>query len=224
MIDTIPSDHVFTISEQRIVQQIGTVLRIQHREEIILFINGGDDIVCRVLSTTPKEIKLEKTRTIPAQSSGRTVIAAISIVKGDLFELIVQKLTEIGVHTIVPIISDRTVKRAIRLDRLQIISDEALELCGGNIRVTISEPISLSVCMEKYPLQTLVFEQYSDKEVSNVLLGEKVIFCIGPEGGWSEEEKKLFEEKNVTFVSLGDRTFRAETAATVVAYELVWNS
>jgi 16S rRNA (uracil1498-N3)-methyltransferase len=220
-IDSIPDEEVFDVRNERIVHQIKHVLKFEIGENFILFKDGGNDVVVSIV-----EIKKD-TISVRAQSvkehtaiPKRKLIAAISIVKRDKFELIVQKLTELGVHTIVPIVSARTVKQSVRIDRLELISREAIEQCGGNSLVKITEPMTLKESFETFQEKAIVFSPDGESGVSDI--PEHVMMYVGPEGGWSEIDEALFKEHKATALSLGTRILRTETAAIVGAFTLLW--
>ncbi len=216
--DPLPDTNIFTITEERIVHQIGRVLKMHEGEEVALFSNGSGDTIASIVSVSKSNIEFKKTGNTDSIHPSRTLIAAIAIPKGDTFELIVQKLTELGVSTIVPLLTERTVKQSVRLDRLQIISDEAVEQCGGNTRVNITEPMTIKECIAQFPFQNIGFEPGAAKEIT-VSSSDTVVMYVGPEGGWSEEDMKNLGE--IAWVGLGDRILRTETAAIVGAYELL---
>lgn len=221
-IATIPDEGVFSLHDSAIAHHIRSVLRLAIGEEILLFTNRSADQLVTITTITKEAIVVEKNRTLPLiEAPKRTVTAVVSIIKTDKFELVVQKLTELGITTIVPLIADRSVKQTIRPDRLHTISKEALEQCGGNTLVTIAEPLKLRECLNTYS-NTASFVCLPDANAPRVSLSnEPVTFYIGPEGGWSEAEEKLFEEYRVTPLNLGPRILRAETAAIVGAYTLL---
>lgn len=219
-IDTIPQGNHITITEERLVHQLNRVLRLAAGEEIILFSDEGIDTVFCITDITNKGILLTLVRTHTVTQPTHTLIAAIGIPKGDAFELIVQKLTEIGVSEIVPLITSRTVKQSVRVDRLQAISDEALEQSGGTRRVLIREPISLATALETYPYQSVYFDTDTTKKHTLEKTATMIMY-IGPEGGWSPEDAAVLANKS-TPATLGPRVFRTETAAIIGAYTLLW--
>ncbi len=218
----IPASETFSITDERIVHQIGEVLAMKPQEEIILFTDGGDDEVVVITTVEKGSITVKKSRTINVRTNSACwLVAAVGIPKGSTFETIVQKLTEVGVSHIVPIVSTRTVKEGVRIDRLQTISDEALEQCGGNKRVVIHEPISLADCLKQFHYTSLVFSPEGEL-LSSAKKDKSLVMYIGPEGGWDTEDWKLFQEAGATTASLGQRVLRTETAAIVGAYQLLW--
>lgn len=221
LIDHIPNETTWRITDEHIVHQLFSVLKVSAGESFILFISGGNDIVVEIKERDKKSLIVEKKEERENVTLPRTIIAAISITKGASFELIVQKLTEIGVHTIIPLLSNRTVKQSVRIDRLQKISNEALEQSGGNVQVTLEEPLSLSACLEKYKdYYKILCDAHTGKEVETI--PNEIIVFIGPEGGWDEKDANEFSKYDIKTLSLGSKILRTETAAIVATHKILW--
>ena len=210
-----------SITDPDLIHLMKTVLKLAEGEECIVFTNGSDDLLCEITTIEKKEIILSKKQLIPKKIIPKTITACISIVKRDNVELIVQKLTELGVATIIPIISERTVKQALRIDRLQKISDEALEQSGGSTRVHITEPLLLRDALEQ---QKNTVQCYFDMDGAALTSTQEqdITFYIGPEGGWSDGDKILLQEHSLKAYTLAGTVLRAETAAIVAAHTLLW--
>ncbi|HVY35689.1 MAG TPA: 16S rRNA (uracil(1498)-N(3))-methyltransferase [Candidatus Paceibacterota bacterium] len=223
LVPHLPIEATIDITDKRIVHQVVKVLAMEIGEHLILFTDGGDDVVFSVNAITATRVSLQRLETSPQRSNpSRSVVAAIGIAKGAHFDLIVQKLTEIGVSTVVPLITDRTVKQSVRIDRLQTISDEALELCGGSTRLRITEPLSLKECFERFPSTAIVCDREGEAPLSTLKTSnDPIVMYIGPEGGWSDNERAFYTNSGAHIVTLGSRTLRTETAAIVAAYELL---
>lgn len=158
--------------------------------------------------------------------------------KADKMELIVQKCVELGVAEIVPVITERSIVKINtekdahnKVSRWQKISMEAAKQCNRGIVPKVVMPIKFSEAVfsavEK-ELSIIPYEKESTtgfnsiiKEFSNVATA--AIF-IGPEGGFSENEIQLAEDKGVKSITLGPRILRTETAGmvalTLMMYEL----
>lgn len=221
LVATTPQGNSLTITESDIVHLTHTVLKLKQGEECIVFADKSDDYLCVIENISKHSIDLVVQKTIPKKIIPKKVTACISITKRDTFEIAVQKLTELGIHSIVPIISDRTIKQALRIDRLQKISDEALEQSGGSHRVHISEPLSLSKALEAHKNVTQYYFDGGGELLPTPSPTESV-FYIGPEGGWTDTEYELFKTHHVSGVQLGVTTLRAETAAIVATDRLIW--
>lgn len=210
-----------TIASEHLAKQINRVLKIQPGESIQVFSDGSDSYTGTIIRAMDTEIVICITDITPAPLIPRTIIAAVSIVKGDAFEMVVQKLTEIGVSTIVPLISGRTIKQSIRLNRLQAISDEAVEQCGGTHRVTITDPLTIKECAEHFPYKAVVLNPVAT-ETGAAELPDTVVCYIGPEGGWNEKDEELLTALNPHHLQITNRVLRTETAAILGVYKLLW--
>jgi 16S rRNA (uracil1498-N3)-methyltransferase len=210
-----------SISNIETIHLMKHVLKFTVGEECILFSDGSDDYLCTITTIQKNSIELSVVSVLPKKDIPTTLTACISITKRDSMELTVQKLTEIGVHTIVPIISERTIKQDIRIDRLQKISDEALEQSGGSTRVFISEPHSLRTALSMFKDKRQYYFDIGGEKIPTEEQ-EDCVFYIGPEGGWSDGDTEVFSEYGLIPYALGGTTLRAETAAIVAAYTLLW--
>lgn len=219
LIDAIPPQTTFTITDKRVVHQLLQVLKVKPGETFILFSNESADQIVEIVERTKDTCTVQVLQEIQPTHDTKNIVVCISITKGATFEIAVQKLTELGVSEIVPLIALRTVKQGVRLDRLQTISDEALEQSGGNKRVLIHSPMSISECLSQFPFPSAVLHPATDRTIKDNKLQ---VLYVGPEGGWSNEDMHIFEgAHNVTYLSLGARILRTETAAIVGAYELL---
>lgn len=217
---SIPEADTFAITEEKLVHQLGRVLRMDPGDKIILFADNGPDVLVQIIEVLKKEIQVSVISTKENVSTpSRSVIVFLSVIRRERFEFAVEKLTELGVSEIVPLLTHRTVRESVRIDRLQAISDEALEQCGGNKRVKISEPISLIDSFIHYSSTAVILDMYGDKTITQ--LPEMVSLYIGPEGGWSKEDYEIFNQHQLAKLSLGPRVLRAETAAIVGTHTLL---
>ncbi len=225
LVASIPNTPSFSLSDTHLVHQARSVLALRSGEDIILFIDGGNDEVVTIEEITKDALTVTRQRIVDTAASRPALLltVAVSIPKGTTLELIVQKLTELGVREVVPLISARTVKGGIRKERLQTISDEALEQCGGGDRVRIHDPLPLAETLAQFPLPALVCEYGGAPlfDAARPAQGPLMLY-IGPEGGWDEKDLHLFEEAGISKVSLGGRILRTDTAAIVAAHVLLW--
>lgn len=221
LVERAPKENFITITDSNICHIIYTVLKLNQGEECIIFSDGSEDYLCTIEQISKQSIDLQVQKTIPKKTIPKKVTACISITKRDTFEIVVQKLTELGICSIVPIISDRTIKQSLKIDRLQKISDEALEQSGGSHRVRISEPTTLSQALTIHKSKIQYYFDSTGKDNQTPNLAE-CVFYIGPEGGWSDKEQGLFAAQQVPSLRLGTTTLRAETAAIVATDRLIW--
>ena len=142
---------------------------------------------------------------------------AMAIIQLEKFELVLQKATELGVRSIIPLVTDRIELRreryAGKLERWNRILFEAVKQSGRSIVPAIEEPQSFAEVLAR-PGDKLLFD--ADAEPSTWPSSmQSVIVFIGPEGGWSDDELASARNAGCAFERLGPRRLRAETAAIV---------
>ena len=135
-------------------------------------------------------------------------------------DFLVEKCTELGVRKFLPIVSQNTQTKRISIERLKKHIIEAVEQCGGNFVPEIQTLNTFQNVLNNFPDnrkilfcdETLEYENIQN--TLNLLDFGKVGIFIGPEGGFSLNERRMIEKKSeVVRVSLGKRILRAETAA-----------
>lgn len=221
LVEKVPQENSLSLTDTNLVHLMHTVLKLTPGEECIVFSDSSDDHLCIIEQISKHSIDLQIQKTLPKKIIPKKVTACISITKRDTFEIAVQKLTELGIHSIIPIISERTIKQSLRIERLQKISDEALEQSGGSQRVSITEPMTLSEALE---VNKSLTQYYFDSTGENIEVptATESVFYIGPEGGWTDAEYHMFKNYTSSPIKLGSTTLRAETAAIVAADRLIW--
>ncbi len=151
--------------------------------------------------------------------------------KQNKLELIVQKLTEIGVENITPILTNRvnfkTNLDKFKFDRLNRIAREACKQCGSSSIPDIGFPVKLiDLSVRDMCVYDLIIVLYEREEISlKSVLREadiienvkRVCVFIGPEGGFEEEEVNFIKGLGGKSVSLGNRILRTETSAIVIS-------
>ena len=172
----------------------------------------------RVLSVSDDRVEFELGEHITVSATAR-ITAALGIFKFDRFEWAVEKLTELGVAEIVPLLASRTHPHlasaaAKRLERWRRLALAAAEQSRRVTPPEIAEPVKL----RQYgpPGQTIVLAESEEELALKDALGPSsadVVLAIGPEGGWTADELRWFAENGWKAVSLGRNILRAETAA-----------
>ncbi len=204
------------------------VLRLTTGGHVELFDGNGALAQAVITDTTRKAVTLqvEKIHSEPARTSGRIVIAA-SIAKGQRFDWLLTKCTELGVDHIAAVLFERTVKLAKgtstsqRYDKLTIA---AAKQCGRIFLPKITGPAdlqqTLSLLKNDYPDALLIFGALNPQAESIVELardGKDIVAFVGPEGGLTCEEENLLKSAGACQVQLTDTTLRIETAAVAFA-------
>ena len=146
----------------------------------------------------------------------------MAVFKFDHMEWGIEKATELGVARITPVIARRTEKHlaqaaAKRVERWRRIVREASQQSRRSDVPTVDDPVMLKAAIESVDATTklLLAETEQENSLHAALTNgaPSVALAIGPEGGWTPEEIKLFEAAGWKSVTLGPRILRAETAA-----------
>lgn len=215
---------LLTLTEFEMVHQLIHVLRAKTGDQILLCDGKGNEARGEIIDIHKSSLDvkiLERFKSIPENKRKVTLYAAI--IKGEHFEMIAQKAVEAGVFEIVPIITIRTVKLNLKLDRIQKIMKEAAEQSGRGFVPVIEEPCSFEEAVKRAKKHELnyfcdfVSETLDHQNFQNA---SSVSCFIGPEGGWDEKERERALAAQCIPVRLGSFTLRAETAAIISTYLL----
>lgn len=205
------------IANTEIVHQLTHVLRVKIGEKIILCDGQGKEATVHITEVQKGKIITQIDEILPSIAEiSRKVTLYAAIVKGEHFEMIVEKATEMGVSEVVPLHTHRTIKLGFKYDRVQKIMREAAEQSGRGIIPTLTEPLDLKDALRHAAQNEKNF--FCDFESTPIFECDiqklhSVGCFIGPEGGWDQEERDLAQNAECAFVSLSQFTYRAETAA-----------
>ena len=206
--------NTFTLSHDE--QHHAHVVRVRDNEEVEVFNGRGASFVATYTTEG-----LQIVRAAADREARIALHLAMSIINLDKFDIVLQKATELGVRSIVPLVTDRVEIRAERYrgkaERWRKIVFEAVKQSGRSVIPTIEEPQPFDEIIKRDGMK-IVFDADSDSAPQQP--GDAATIFIGPEGGWSERELQLAREHGCAFERLGIRRLRAETAA-IVATALV---
>lgn len=211
-----------SLTDTEQIHQIVSVLRLVHGDEIVI-VHEGKEAPARIENIEEGKITLSVGEILLSPTPPREVYLACSVLKKDNVELIVQKATEIGVAGIIPFISERTVKTTIAMKRLEKISREAVEQSGwGSVpQLYDIQTYHDAVDMLKGMCETLYLAD-TETDVISPIQGSSCGVLVGPEGGFSEEERAYAYQKEAHPLSLGKSTLRGETAAVLSVYHILY--
>jgi 16S rRNA (uracil1498-N3)-methyltransferase len=230
-----PDEKSVTLSGEETRHARG-VLRLQSGDEIFVFDGGGREFHCIIQTinrdSTELTVIAEVAPTRPESSLNLTL--AIALLKGEKFDLVIQKATELGVKRIVPVDTERADVRLRdnegahkRVARWRRIALEAAKQTGRAYVPEIVAPLTSKLLLTSAAgkeistnVTRLMFSERDGRslsEATNSFAGQptEIVALVGPEGGWTNEEIELAREGGWEIVTLGGRTLRAETAAIV---------
>ena len=227
--------HVSCNSEQ--ANYLLNVLRFGAGDAILVF-NGRDgEWRAAVTPAGKRGATLEITEQTRDQVGGPDIHYLFAPLKRARLDYMVQKVTEMGVSRLVPVLTRRTVPERINLDRLRANTIEAAEQCGILRVPEVAEPVKLEKVLERWdPARRLIFCDENAALGNPITALEQAIgpdrglspgsfspvaVLIGPEGGFDPAEREQLLAKPFTVpISLGPRIMRADTAA-IAALALV---
>jgi 16S rRNA (uracil1498-N3)-methyltransferase len=185
------------------------VLRVREGEEVEVFDARGNNFLGRY-----SENGIEILKTTANREPKTAISLAMSIINLDKFELVLQKATELGVQSLIPLITDRMELRIERVrgkeERWRKIVLEAVKQSGRSKIPPIELPLKFEEAIAREGHKT-VFD--ADAEPQTTDNRQPTTIFIGPEGGFSEREIALAKKYGACFERLGPRRLRAETAA-----------
>lgn len=223
----------FNFTEQTVTlgtdeaRHLRDVLRLKASDEVYVFDGRGREFRC-VVSTTKRdtaELRIEA-EVEPAKSESHLQLnLCVALLKGEKFDLVVQKATELGVRKITPLITryadihlrDES-DAAKRIARWQRIALEAAKQSGRAFVPEISLPVRLDSALSVDDLGVMFSERDGESIESLTIPGtpDSISALVGSEGGWADEEIESARARNFHVITLGGRILRAETAAITV--------
>lgn len=176
----------------------------------------------KIKAIAPARVEFELGEEI-ADTAARAITLLLAIFKFDRMEWAIEKCVELGVCRIVPIIARRTdahlsAASAKRVERWRRIALQAAEQSRRFQPGEVGTPVKLKTAIELTAELRIVLSESEPKvQLRDILASHRqaraIALAIGPEGGWGEEELRLFQEAGWSSTSLGRTILRAETAA-----------
>ncbi|MGL4874525.1 MAG: RsmE family RNA methyltransferase [Clostridium sp.] len=208
------------------VKHIYKVLRLDEGEIVRLNDSNGNEYLAKIESISKTEVRLSILEKLEVNNESPVEITLFQgLPKAQKMDLIVQKGTELGLKSFVPVLTKRVDVKLKgdfkKLDRLNRIALEAAKQSKRSIIPKVVEPIEFKSLLEQLKKYDLVIVPYENKEefgmkklVSEINKDEikTIAIMVGPEGGFEEEEIKELENVNGRIITLGNRILRTETA------------
>lgn len=213
---------------------INRVMRFQIGNAIICNHPDGKAAICEITSFAD-----DRVHTVIKEWMSESVELPIDVTiaqglpKSDKFEFVLQKGTELGATAFIPVQAERSVvvwdakKSEKKLSRYSKIVKEASEQSHRNKIPQIKSLITIDKLVEastEYDVKLFAYEEEAKTQsfqsfgtiISKLKAGNRVLICIGPEGGFSRSEADRLMQHNFSSVRLGPRILRTETAALYV--------
>jgi 16S rRNA (uracil1498-N3)-methyltransferase len=238
----------FQVTDADILHHLVTVCRVKQGEKLVL----TDPIhekayVATVQSSSRNELHLNLEACLPTAADQLPhVILIAALIKEQRWDPLLQRCTELGVRSIWPVSSERSIVRLERKDIekkkgrwndiLQMAAEQSEGLFVPKLENVFLGVAEIESVLKQYPdaLKILLMERGEDRTVLKQILREHgsdsqkenhpIMMAIGPEGGWSDAEAKQFVHMGFHFASLGDRILRSDTAAMAAMAAVVYES
>ena len=221
-VENFDGDHLYLYGET--AHHIVNVLRYKVGDEVLLCDGKCTDYLTKLISyETRKKVFMARLEVMEIKKCLTEPPIFIrlyqSVIKWDSFDFAIQKSVEIGASEIVPVVTERSMykisdvnKKTERLNRIaksaaeqsmRGIAPQVLEAKNFGDSIKNKEPAAFFACCEE---KKYLASWHDNKKI------EKVDLWIGPEGGFTDSEKKSMQAKNIIPFSLGPRVLRSETA------------
>lgn len=202
------------------------VMRFKEGDQVICVDSSRQMYLCSFISVDEGTLKIDQ-MIDSSRELDIEVTLIYSLPKGDKFELVLQKATELGVHRIVPMLSKRCIVRTNpmkfekKMERYKRIAKEASEQCHRNMIPEIMNVISVKDIRDYLgDYNVVAYEEMARKEnhhqfhhiLKQLKADQSITIVVGPEGGFEVDEIETMKQIGVIPCSLGKRILRSETA------------
>ena len=199
------------------------VLRLRESEIIRVFDGEGNEFSCLIETIEKRETLLKIIEKVQptAPESGLDLTLAVALLKGEKFDLVLQKAVELGVSKFVPINTKRADMKIKddekKLERWRKIITDASKQSGRAKLMTIEKPIDFEKFIETADGTRILFAERSGQNFSTIETSQNIVAVVGSEGGWEESEIEAARKNDFQIITLNGRILRAETAAISIA-------
>lgn len=207
------------------VKHAWKVLRLKAGDDVLVNDLAGTDYLGRIRHVNKEEVLVDLiSKSDKSNESPLQITVFQGLPKGQKMDLIVQKLSELGVVRLVPMLTHRVVPEVRnsyrKLDRLRRISLEAGKQARRSRLLEVAEPLALGDLSDELKNLDLVIVPYEEmsgagiKSIeSSILAATQIGLVVGPEGGFEDCEIEWLMEQGAKIVTLGPRILRTETCA-----------
>jgi 16S rRNA (uracil1498-N3)-methyltransferase len=213
------------ILDEATSKHVVQVLRMQNGEQLQLTNGKGDLFTCEIIDDNRKKCVVNKIQHSKIRNSKSQITIAISLLKNTIrLEWFLEKVTEIGVTQIAPLICSRTEKTAFKFERLNSILISAMLQSQQCWLPILQQPQDFDKFTAQQFNDTTKLIAHCESEETKQPLTSKLLnsstsklILIGPEGDFTSKEIELALQNNFTPISLGNTRLRTETAGVVAA-------
>ncbi|MBS0337418.1 MAG: 16S rRNA (uracil(1498)-N(3))-methyltransferase [Proteobacteria bacterium] len=197
------------------------VLRLRETDAVVLFSGTGGEYQAHIVRITRDEVEVEIGQFSPLERESPLDVTLVQgISSGDRMDLTIQKVVELGVAAIQPVLAERSVVKLkgergdSRREHWQRVAASACEQCGRNRVPAVAAAVPVAAYQAPQGALKLLLAPGAQSGLRSVqsASGRPVVFAAGPEAGFSPREEALFVSAGFVPVHLGPRILRTETA------------
>jgi 16S rRNA (uracil1498-N3)-methyltransferase len=202
---------------------LSRVLRLGVGDAFVVFNGDGRDYPARIVALGKRELRVAVGDGVPVDNeSPRTITLLQGVARGEKMDLILQKATELGVSAVVPLWSQRSevkldeARGAKRLAHWRGVVAAACEQSGRARVPGVAAPLPLGDALRALPESglRLILDPDGEHRLSTLDIdpGMPLVLAVGPEGGWSPQDRDTLRAHGFRGLRLGPRVLRTETA------------
>lgn len=203
---------------------VARVLRLRAGDPVVLFNGDGHEYPARLIQVDARAAVVEIAGSRTANRESPLAITLVqALARGEKMDWIVQKATELGVHAIVPVTSERSevqlgdARGAKRLDHWRAVTVSACEQCGRNVVPRIDAPRSLQAWLQggqahAAALRLALLPNATARNRDLQVPAGTIVLAVGPEGGFGARDEAQLHAAGFSALRLGPRILRTETA------------
>jgi 16S rRNA (uracil1498-N3)-methyltransferase len=196
---------------------------LKETDKVRVFDGEGAEFLCVIEKIEKKatHLKIIEETAPTAPESDLDLTLAIALLKGEKFDLVLQKAVELGVTKLVPLNTKRAdvklKETEKRVERWRKIALEAAKQSGRAKLMRIEKPIDFEKLVETADGTRILFAERNGESFSGVEQSKKIVAVVGAEGGWEDAEIATARKNGFQIVTFKGRILRAETAAISIA-------
>lgn len=201
------------------------VLRLKNSDLITIIDGNGQSVIAEIVEITKKVVRFTIIESITKEKVLPEIHIAIAPTKSnDRFEYFLEKVTELGISEVTPILCSNSERKNIKLDRFEKIVMSATKQSGNLFLPKVNPMLKITDFLSQLDSETSYFIAHCEDDSIKVELKhvldntKKVCILIGPEGDFTNEEINLAKDKKIKPVSLGETRLRTETAGVIACH------
>ncbi|MCM8795785.1 MAG: 16S rRNA (uracil(1498)-N(3))-methyltransferase [Candidatus Omnitrophica bacterium] len=218
----------FILDDKQKLHHLKDVLRLRPKDRVVIFDERGSEYNCIIEKISDKVELHILSKQVFAKKQGFEITLACAIPKKPKFDEIVDKLTQLGVDKIIPLLTKRVIvkwdkqKQISKLKRWQKLALSAAEQAQRSYLPILESPKDIKEVLAESQgfdlklIPTLTGSRKTIKEILSHTKPKNILILIGPEGDFTAEEVRLAIKADCIPITLGETVLRVDTAAVAV--------